>query len=208
MSKQIAEGNAIGARYRIHARTGTVDSTETRSETEVTGNVSGGGGVGGYSAPVTGRVQSKTTRYQNIFLTDEDGVEHNIDLVDFLIPCKQGQRLTMLLLTAGDGDSGSYFRAYNHNTREHCNHPKAVISEMFPWMIFLVALAVVGVMILFSAFGSDGNGFGEALFVSAFMIVIVGLVFAAVGWILAYIRSIGVRSNSGLKSYLANIANT
>ncbi len=202
MSKQIAEGTALGARYKIHARTGTVDSTDTRSETEVTGNVSGGGGVGGYSSPVSGRVQSKTTRYQNIFLTDDDGVEHNIELVNFLVPCKEGHKLTMLLLTAGSSDSGSYFRAYNHNTREHCNHPKGVISEMFPWKIGMIAMAAVALFVLISAFTSDTAGFGEALFVSAILLVIVGLVIAAVGWTFAYIRSISVRANSTLKTFL------
>lgn len=202
MSKQIAQGSALGARYRIHARTGTVDSTDTRAETEVTGNVSGGGGVGGYSAPVSGSVQSKTTRFQNIYLTDEDGVEHNIELVNFLVPCKQGHKLTMLLCTSGDSDTGSYFRAYNHNTRQHCNHPKGVISEMFPWKIAGGVLGVIGLFILFSAFTSEGNGFGEALFVSVIAIALIGLVVAAIGWVFAYVRSISVRANPVLKNYV------
>lgn len=208
MSNKIAEGTALGIRYRIHARTGTVDSTDTRSETEVTGNVSGGGGVGGYSAPVTGSVQSKTTRYQNIYLTDEDGVEHNIDLVNFLVPCKQGHKLTMLFCMSGDSDSGSYFRAYNHNTREHRNHPKAVISEMFPWKTFTIVMAAFALFVLFSAFGADNSSFGGALFVSIFGIVIGGLVVAAIGWIFAYVRSISVRSNATLKNFVNSLGRT
>lgn len=205
MSKQVTEGNALGARYRIHARTGIVNATDSRSETEVTGRVSGGGGAYGYSAPVSGSVQSKTTRYQNIYLTDEDGIEHNIDLVNFTVPCMQGHKLTMLLVTAGSSDSGSYFRAYNHNTREHSNHPRGVINEMFPWKVAALVMGIIGLMILYKAFTSDGNGFGEALFMSIIMIALVGVVVAAVGWTFAYIRSIGVRSNSSLKQYLRSL---
>jgi hypothetical protein len=207
MSNKIAEGTALGARYRIHSRTGTVDSTDSRVETEVTGNVSGGGGVGGYNAPVTGSVQSKTTRYQNIYLTDDDGKEHNISLVNFEVPCRQGQKLTMLFLTAGDKESGSYFRAYNHNTREHCNHPKGVVSEMFPWKIAAIVMGVIALFVLVSAFSGD-NGFGEALFVSIIGLVIIGLIVGAIGWIFAYVRSIAVRSNPVLKSYLSSLGTT
>ena len=205
MSKEIVRGNALGARYQIHARTGIVNATDSRSETEVTGRVSGGGGAYGYSAPVSGSVQSKTTRFQNIYLTDEDGVEHNIDLVNFTVPCTQGHKLTMLAVTAGSSDSGSYFRAYNHNTREHCNHPRGVISEMFPWKIAALVIGVIGLMILYQAFTNDANGFGEALFVSAILIALVGVAVSIVGWVLAYIRSIGVRSNSSLKRYLNSL---
>ena len=204
MSTQIAEGTALGARYRIHSRTGTVDSTDLRVETEVTGNVSGGGGVGGYSAPVSGNVQSKTTRYQNIYLTDDEGSEHNISLVNFEVPCRAGHKLTLLLLTAGNNDSGSYFRAYNHNTREHCNHPKGVISEMFPWKIAMIVMGIIGLFILVGAFGSD-SGIGEALFLSVIALAIVGLIVGAAGWLFAYVRSIAVRSNPVLKRYVKNL---
>jgi len=205
MSKQIAEGTALGARYEIFARTGTVDSSETRAETEVTGNVSGGGGVSGYSAPVSGRVQSKTTRYQNIYLTDDDGIEHNIELVNFLVPCKQGHKLTMLGIAPGGSDTGAYFRAYNHNTREHCNHPKGVISTMFPRKIFMGAMGLLALFLLVNVFTDSSVGTGEALFMTAMILVFSGLILAGIGWVFAYIRSIGVRSNSTLKNYVNSL---
>lgn len=200
MSRKIANGTALGARYEIFARTGTVDSADVRAETEVSGNISGGGGAYGYSAPVSGSVKSKTTRYQNIYLTDEDGVEHNIELVNFLVPCKQGHKLTMLGITAGN--DGAYFRAYNHNTREHCNHPKGVISTMFPRKVFMIALGLFALWVLWNAMTAEGNGVGEALFMSAVMIALVGLVFAGIGWVFAYIRSIKVRSDTTLKGFV------
>ena len=78
MAMKIAEGRALGLNYRIYDRTGVVDQSDTRSETEVEGSVSGGWGAGGYTAPVIGSVSSKTTRFQNIYLTDDEGKEHNI----------------------------------------------------------------------------------------------------------------------------------
>jgi len=200
MSQQVAQGTAFGANYEIFARTGTVDSSDTRAETEVTGSVSGGGGVGGYSAPVSGSVQSKTTRFQNIYLTEDDGTEHNIELVNFLVPCKEGHKLTMLGITSGN--DGAYFRAYNHNTREHRNHPKGVISTLFPTKIFMIAIGLFSLWFLFNALTDSQSGVGEALFMSFIAIVLVGLVFAAIGWVFAYIRSINVRSNATLKSFV------
>ena len=123
MSKRIAEGKTLGSKYEIRVRTGTVNATETRSETEVTGSISGGGGYSsggtGFTSPVSGSVQSRTTRYQNLFITDDDGKEHTVELVDFLVPCKEGHKLSLFLLFTGGSDFGSYFRAYNHNTGQH-----------------------------------------------------------------------------------------
>jgi len=200
MPKEITSGNALGARYRIQARTGTVDSTETRAETEVTGDISGGGGYSaggtGITNPVRGSVRSKTTRYQSIFLTDEDGVEHNIQLVDFLVPCKEGHKLTLLDI------GGEYFRAYNHNTRQHCNHPKGVVSAMFPWLVVMIAMGVLALGLLFKLFTDNSVSFGEALIMSVIILAVAGAVLGAAGWIVAWVRSLAVRSNAELKSFV------
>ena len=79
MSRLIAEGKTLGCMYKIYDRTGTVGHSETRSETELSGDISGGSGysVGGtgFSTPVSGSISSRTHNYQNIFLTDETGKE-------------------------------------------------------------------------------------------------------------------------------------
>ncbi len=209
MSRRIAEGKAIGSQYEIRVRTGTVNGTETRSETEVTGSISGGGGYAsggtGYTAPVSGSVQSKTTRYQTMFLTDEEGREHTVELVDFLVPCKEGHKLSLFLLMTGGANVGSYFRAYNHNTGQHYEHTKAVRSEMFPWKIFTALTALLAVWIFFIGISEDGNGFGEVLFITVIVTAIGGGLLWVVGAVLAFIRSLGVRGNPAYKSYLAGL---
>ncbi len=88
MSEKVTEGNALGAKYTVYASTGSVKSTDTRTETEVTGSVSGGAAT---NTPVTGKVETKITNYQNIFLTDDAGKDHAIELKNFLVPCTVGQ---------------------------------------------------------------------------------------------------------------------
>ena len=65
-------------------------------------------------------------------------------------------------------------------------------------------MAVIGLFILISSLMGD-HGIGEALLVSAIAIVIIGLIVAAIGWILAYVRSIAVRSNPVLKTYISSL---
>ena len=207
MSKQVAQGQTLGASWEIRVRTGTVDSTDTRSETEVSGSFGGGGGmtVGGTGGnmPVSGQVQSKTTRYQNIYLTDEDGKEHAIELVDFLVPCKQGHKLSLYLLFTGGSDWGSYFRAYNHNTGQHYEYTKAARDELFPKRLFLIASGALALLYFLLAYGEDGTGFGEALFTAA----IAGGLTAGVFWVIckaiAYARSLPVRKNPTFTRHLA-----
>lgn len=210
MSKKVAEGKALGSSYEVHVRTGTVNGTETRSETEVTGSVSGGGGYSsggtGFTAPVSGSVQSKTTRYQTMFLTDEEGKEHTVELVDFLVPCKEGHKLSLFLLTTGGSEYGSYFRAFNHNTKQHYQHGKAIRSEMFPARIFMIVAALFVAWVFFVAVSADGNSFGEAVFVTLLAGGAgVGLLWV-VGAILGFVRSFGVKGNPALKTYVAGLA--
>ncbi|MEX0707351.1 MAG: hypothetical protein WD078_05260 [Woeseia sp.] len=185
-----------------------MDSSETRAETEVSGRISGGGGTTyggtGFAAPVRGSIQSKTTRYQTIFLTDDDGVEHNIQLVNFLVPCKQGQKLTLLMVGPAADDHGHCFRAYNHNTRDHAAHAKAIISSMFPRKMFMLAMAVIGAFVLYNAFVQN-ESFGAALFMTAFIMLFAAAAVAGVGWVIAFVRSISVRANPALKSYIAGL---
>jgi len=208
MSVEIANGTALGLPYTVHARTGTVDSAETRAETEVSGSIAGGGGSSyagtGYSAPVHGSIQSKTTRYQTIFLTDDDGLEHNIQLVNFLVPCKQGQKLTLLLVGPASDDCGQYFRAYNHNTRDHSTYAKAITSALFPRKSFMIALALIGLFVLYNAM-ADTETVGGGLFLAAFIMLLIAAVLAGIGWLIAFARSIAVRANPALKAYIAGL---
>ena len=134
MSQEITRGNALGLSYRVYARSGTVAGTATRSETEVKGNVSGGYGNShtGYSTPVRGTISSETTNYQDIFLTDDDGVEHLIQTQNFLVPCREGQRATFFYVLSGRSVRGPYFEAYNHIRGKPTATARACARTSFP----------------------------------------------------------------------------
>lgn len=204
----IAKGDAIRAAYEIRALTGTVNSTETRSETEVTGQISGGGGysVGGTggNAPVSGKIESKTTRFQNIFLTDDEGGEHAIELVNFLIPCKEGQKLTLFQLVMG-GSPKDYFHAFNHNTKNHYEKDGAVSKAMFPTLVFGAAVAVLAIWIWNSASGNPGNDGFEIFAMTIIGAGLGGLVLYAAAKIFAGVRASKVHGNPAYKSFLSSL---
>lgn len=205
MAKQIATGSSLGLGYKIYDRTGMVDQSETRSETEVEGSVSGGGGFGGYTAPIVGSTTSKTTRFQNIFLTDDEGKEHAVELTNFLVTCRPGQKLTMFLLNHGKHERGSYFKALNRNTHESFDYPKAIRSEMYPWRSFLIAMGMMVALFFINLNAEAGTSFGEALFFTAVATLIVGGPVWFIGWLVSYIRSMAVRNNRDFKAHLSQL---
>jgi hypothetical protein len=116
--KKIAEGVALGRQYSLYEVTGTVQGETTRAETSVSGSVGGGGGVTiqgtGFSRPVSGQISSTTTRYQTIYLKDDDDErEIAINLVDLAVPCREGHRLT-----ARSIDKAVWFDVDNNTTGE------------------------------------------------------------------------------------------
>jgi uncharacterized membrane protein YciS (DUF1049 family) len=118
LPEKLREIQLNGTPYTIYSVTGKVLDTSTRAETEVTG--SGGGGYthrgSGYNSQVN--IKSKTTRYTKIFLLDDTGKEHVIDLVDFDVHCRTGSVLTMIWAIKAGQKKGPYIAAYNHNTQE------------------------------------------------------------------------------------------
>lgn len=209
MAKKVAEGVALGLQYEIYDRTGIVTHTETRSETEVEGSISGGGGYSasgtGYQSPVSGRITSKTTRFQNIFLTDDQEKEHTIELQNFLIPCKQDHKLTMFLLTSGGSDTGSYFSAYNHNTRESYDHPKAIRSEMFPTKSFTILLVISFVLLFITMIGEPDSSFFGTLLLSALGTGLIGIPGWLIGAVIGFYRSLLIRKDLSYKNYVTTV---
>lgn len=210
MSRQIASGDAFGKKYEVYVRSGAVEGTEIRAETEVRGQISGGGGLtvggSGGNAPVSGQVESRTTRYQNIYLTDEEGVEHAIELVDFVVPCKQGQKLSLFLVAGAGSDRGAWFHAYNHNTRQHYRCGPALRGEMFPKWILAGLLALVVVMTWNAFSASPGNDGFEVFFGTAIVAGLIGAVLYGVARIFAAVRGARVRGNLAWKQYIAGLA--
>lgn len=197
IAKQIASGKTLGVEYTVHDRTGTVEGTDSRSETEVTGTVSGGHS----NLPVSGNVQSKTTNYQNVYLKDEDGDTHTIELVDFLVPCTAGHTLTFFLLKSDGRLYGEYFAAYNHDTRQHYEHYKNARSEMFPWKWLFIAIGVVGVLTFLSYVFDSQSTFGAAILLTIVAMVIAGIGLWLAGLVLGFLRSLSVKGNPAFKQY-------
>ena len=206
MAKQIAQGAALGLNYEIFERAGEVSHSETRSETEVQGNISGGGGYSssgtGFQSPVSGQVTSKTTRFQNIFLTDRDGNEHTVELKNFLVPCKSGHNISLFLITSGGRDKGSYFSAYNHDTRQSYNHFKALRSELFPVRIFTILLVVSFLILFFGTIGESDSTFLGTVFYSVFVTAVIAIPAWIAGAGVALYRSMAVRKDLNFKNYL------
>jgi hypothetical protein len=210
MARKIADGSAFGTKYEVFVRAGTVDSTDTRSETETTGSISGGGGmtVGGTgaNAPVSGQIESKTTRYQNIYLTDEDGREHPVELVDFLVPCREGQKLSLMFVKTGGKELGSYFHAYNHNTSKHYDHGAALRSEMFPIRILIAAVLIVALVTWKSISGSPGNDGFEVMAGTFIVTGLIGVVLYGIAKVIAGVRGARLRANPAFKQFLAELS--
>ncbi len=206
VSKKIASGAALGVEYHIHDRVGTIEGTDTRSETEVTGSVSGGGGFSsggtGFTNPVSGSIQSKTTNYQNVYLKDEEGDEHTIELVDFLVPCKQGHKVSFFVVKTGTDRYGAIFHAYNFNTRQHYDHAKSLRSHLFPTKWFMIALAAIGGISFLTLLGDSQTSFWGAIGLTIVVLLIAGGILWVAGSILGALRAAAVRRNPAFRQAL------
>lgn len=146
--KKIAEGVAIWKKYALYKVTGVVQSEATRAETEVSGSVGGGAGItiqgSGGSVPVSGTVSSTTTRYQTIYLKDDDGGERALRLVDFVIPCREGHKLT-----ARGVDKSVWFDIDNNSTGEGWENKRELRKYVSPdWLFRWAGPAAIFVLVL------------------------------------------------------------
>ena len=140
---------------RLYSTTGIVTGTSTRSETEVSGG--GGGTITKGDGNVSFEIKSNTTRYQEIFLLDEENNEHVFNLMDFLVPCRKGNLLTIVGGVEPGEDQGSYISAYNHDTQimsyddeilERYFRPKLLSLILYPTSIIITT--VIALLIVYS----------------------------------------------------------
>lgn len=123
---KIGEGKAALLSFAIYELSGEVLGENTRSETEVSS--------GAYDAVSRQRtVTSTVTRYQTIMLRADDGTEHAVELKNMILPCREGQRVTLWRL-----GQGLWFRGVNHNTRQKVGNPD-LGSELFAWGTAILA---------------------------------------------------------------------
>ena len=168
--QQSYSGKKLMYKFTVFKLSGTVLSENTRSETEVSGKVYGGGtnSTYGTTAPVQGKIESKTTRYQSIFLKDDDGAEHAVELVDLVVPCREGHRLTLWRL----GDD-LWFKAQNETTAQSYTYEK-LSKLMYPKVTYFVFGILFGIYVV------DQDLEGGAYFMSFLFTTLIGFAIATI----------------------------
>lgn len=173
--KKIADGVALYKKYSLFEVTGEVESESTRAETEVRGEIPSNQG------PFAGRIESKTTRYQTIYLKDDDGGQYAVELVDFVIPCRAGHKLTV----RGE-DKRMWFDVTNHSTGQSFENGSGLAKYAFPDLIvFGGAAGAAGLVLLVIMLGE--GGLGERVFLGLIGGGIVGAIVFGVLWVIGRI---------------------
>lgn len=159
---QIAEGRTLMWKFSVHELTGVVQSETTRSETEVTGHAYGGRTDG------TTKIESKTTRYQTIYLKEDDGTEHAVELIDLVVPCREGHRLTLWRM-----GENLWFRVVNHDTGQDLTHG-GLMKLMFPKGLYFTTGILLGLFMV------DAGRSGIMYLFALLFAILIGLVIALI----------------------------
>lgn len=140
---------------------------------------------------------------QDIYLTEDDGHEHAVNLSNFDISCRPGHKLTLLSLEKGG--SSTYFHAYDHNLRKHYEADGAISGRMFPKILHFLAI-VIWAWIVWSWANEQPEFDGFETLAATFIGTCIGLLVCYVAAkILAGIRSVSLRGNSDLKAYIKQL---
>lgn len=161
------EGRKLLYKFVVRKLSGTVRGETTRSETTVSGKIYGGGTNTTYGtvAPVQGKIESETTRYQTIYLQEDDGSEHAIELVDLVVPCREGHTLTLWRL-----GKDLWFQVRNQSTNQLYKYGK-LKKRLYP----KVAYFTIG--ILFGIYAVDPN---ESGLLALLFAILIGLAIATI----------------------------
>jgi len=154
--KKITSGTVILQNYNIYELSGMVLSENTRSETSVSGSVTDGGG--GFGGGVHGTVSSNTTRYQTIYIKGDDDKEYAAELVDLIIPCREGHSLTLWGI-----NQGWWFEGINHTTKQASKSKQTLINFTMPSRTIGGGAILVGIlswMLFAGVFDGDITGIG------------------------------------------------
>lgn len=164
------EGKKLMYKFVVYKISGTVGSENTRSETAVSGKIYGGGtnSTYGTTAPVQGEIKSTTTRYQTIFLKEDDGSEHVLELRDLVVPCREGHKLTLWRL-----GEDLWFHGKNETTNQAYTYDK-LNKLLFPKITYF-ALGI-----LFGIYATANHSGGNGGFFSFLFATLVGLAIAVI----------------------------
>lgn len=116
---------ASGKIYNLYWINGIVVNQGKYATTHVSGS---GGGSGQYQAPVN--ISSSTTVHNDIFLTDNSGKEHSIQLSGFDVACREGNELSVIWAIKEGLNTGPYIAVLNHTTSQYYEN-KTALAGMF-----------------------------------------------------------------------------
>lgn len=139
--KTIKHGKAFFLDYTIVELQGTVLSESNRSETYVSGSGTTNPNI---SSASHSTISSTTTRYQTIYLKEDNGTEHAIRLVDCIVDCREGHKLTLL----GIKDTHLWFKITNHTLNLVWTPKKELKEHTFPKNIYGVGTLLLGTGIM------------------------------------------------------------
>lgn len=188
------EGRKLLYKFAVSRLSGTVLGETTRSETTVSGKIYGGGTNSTYGtvAPVQGTIESETTRYQTVFLRDDDGSEHAIELVDLLVPCREGHKLTLWRL-----GKDLWVQARNQSTNQVYRYGK-LKKLLYP----KVAYFTIGILFGIYAVDLDKSGLLGLLFAILVGLAIATIPCGLIAWMRerAIFEATGVQEQSGSRT--------
>ncbi|MGE0621580.1 MAG: hypothetical protein AB7I04_02070 [Pseudomonadales bacterium] len=146
-----ADGRTLslaGWKYQLNSLSGVVLDSQQRTEEETVIEASGGHGVmvggTGYITPRQEAVKDTTT-FDHLFIRDDEGREHEVELEDFGLRLRIGNRITVVQATGARGSERPVL-LYNENTRKHFYSTRVMRDLLKP--SFLWALVHAGLVAL------------------------------------------------------------
>lgn len=181
IAKLSADGKTLtlaGWKYALTRTSGVLLDSQQRTEETTVIEASGGTGsiVGGhgYITPRKEAVKDITT-FDTLFVRDDDGLEHEIELEDFGFSARIGNRVTILRAEGARADDRPIC-CYNEDTRKHFFSTRVMrdlLKPSFVWALVNAALIYVIAAELALPLLDAGEVLGSVL-VSAFCIYWIG----------------------------------
>ena len=189
--KKIMDGVALLKSFSLYELSGTVLKETTRSETHISGTIGTSDTIAHGLAPympraVKGKIKSETDQYQTIHLSDSEGRRQVVELVNFVVPCAEGDELTFWGIK-----EDKWFAAQNRNTGRTYKKPLNARRYLYPRREHLVLTALLALpMWLDMKTANDDPGF--SIFAGLICLAIAGILVWGPMAALSFIRGIMV----------------
>jgi hypothetical protein len=112
--KQLVDVDYKNELFKIIYFTGMVTDSQKSRDSHVYGRID----TSEYSGRTFGNISSYITSNHDFFLIDDLGSEMSFRLRNFDFPLRMGQNLTVFWVVPEGEKEGTYYAAFNHNTKE------------------------------------------------------------------------------------------